>query len=42
VRHFSAQVAGESHRNDDGSDRQAIIPHRRVGELLVLAYGVGE
>jgi len=34
--HFFGQVAGESHRNDDGSDRQAIIPRCRVGELLVL------
>jgi HIRAN domain len=37
VRHFFAQVAGESHRNDeDGSDRQAIIASCRVGELLFL------
>jgi HIRAN domain len=36
VRHFFAQVAGESYRNDDGSDRQAIIGSCRVGEPLVL------
>jgi hypothetical protein len=36
--HFFGQVAGESHRNDDGSDRQAIIPRCRVGELLVLEH----
>jgi integrase len=34
--HFFGQVSGESHRNDDGSDCQAIIPRCRVGELLVL------
>jgi len=36
--HFFGQVAGESHRNDDGSDRQAIFPRCRVGELLVLEH----
>jgi HIRAN domain len=36
--HFFGQVAGESYRNADGSDRQAIIPHCRVGELLVLEH----
>jgi hypothetical protein len=37
VRHFFAQVAGESHRNDeDGSDRQTIIASCRVGEPLFL------
>ena len=34
--HFFAHVVGESFRNDDGSDRQAIIPRCRLGELLVL------
>jgi hypothetical protein len=38
LRHFFGHVAGESHRNDDGSDRQAIIPRCRVGELLVLQH----
>ena len=37
LEHFFGHVAGESHRNADGSDRQAIIPRCRVGELLVLA-----
>jgi len=36
VRHFFAQVAGESHSNDDGSDRQTIIASCRVGETLLL------
>ena len=36
MRHFFAQVAGESHTNDDGSDRQAIIASCRVGEPLIL------
>jgi HIRAN domain-containing protein len=36
MRHFFASVAGESYRNDDGSDRQAIIATCRVGEALVL------
>jgi len=38
LQHFFAQVAGESHRNDDSSERQAIIPHCRVGELLALEH----
>jgi hypothetical protein len=38
VRHFFSGVAGESHRNSDGSDRQAIIPKCTVGELLVLEH----
>lgn len=38
MRHFFAQVAGESHRNDDGSDRQTIIQRCRVGELLALEH----
>lgn len=38
MRHFFAHVAGESHRNADGSDRQAIIPRCQVGELLVLEH----
>ena len=38
LEHFFGHVAGESHRNDDGSDRQAIIPRCRVGELLVLEH----
>jgi hypothetical protein len=38
VRHFFAHVAGESYRNSDGSDRQAIIPCCRVGELLLLEH----
>jgi hypothetical protein len=29
-------VAGERHRNADPSDRQAISPRCRVGDLLVL------
>jgi hypothetical protein len=37
VRHFFANVAGESYRNDDdGSDRQTIITSCRVGEPLIL------
>ena len=36
--HFFGQVAGESRRNDDGSDRQAIIARCRVGELLRLEH----
>jgi len=36
--HFFGHVAGESHRNADGSDRQAIIPRCQVGELLVLEH----
>jgi HIRAN domain-containing protein len=38
LEHFFGQVAGESHRNDDGTDRQAIIPRCRVGEVLVLEH----
>lgn len=38
MRHFFAHVAGESHRNADGSDRQAIIPRCHVGELLALEH----
>ena len=38
MRHLFTQVAGESHRNADGSDRQAIIQHCRVGELLALEH----
>jgi HIRAN domain len=38
LRHFFGNVAGESHRNADGSDRQAIIPRCRVGDLLVLEH----
>src|SRR5207249_3119713 len=36
--HFFGDVAGESHHNADGSDRQAIIPRCRVGELPVLEH----
>jgi hypothetical protein len=36
MRHFFAKVAGESYRNADGSDRQAIIASCRVGEPLLL------
>jgi hypothetical protein len=36
VDHFFAHVAGERFRNSDSSDRQAIIPRCRVGDLLVL------
>ena len=36
--HFFAHVVGESFRNDDGSDRQAIIQRCRVGDLLVLQH----
>jgi HIRAN domain len=38
LEHFFGQVAGESHRNDDGSSRQAIILRCRVGEPLVLEH----
>jgi hypothetical protein len=38
LEHFFGQVAGESHRNDDGSDRQAIILRCRVGEMIVLEH----
>jgi hypothetical protein len=38
LEHFFGQVAGESHRNADGGDRQKIIPRCRVGELLVLEH----
>ena len=38
LEHFFGRVAGESHRNADGSDRQAIIPRCRVGDLLVLEH----
>ncbi len=36
--HFFGHVAGESYRNDDGSDRQVLIPRCRVGDLLVLEH----
>jgi len=36
MHHFFAHVAGESFRNDDGTDRQAIIAGCRVGEPLLL------
>jgi len=36
VRHFFANVAGESFTNDDGSDRQTIIASCRVCEPLIL------
>ena len=38
LEHFFGHVAGESHRNADGSDRRAIIPRCRVGDLLVLEH----
>jgi len=38
LEHFFGHVAGESHRNADGSDRQSIIPRCRVGDLLVLEH----
>jgi hypothetical protein len=38
LEHFFGHVAGESHRNDDGTDRQTIISRCRVGELLVLEH----
>ena len=38
LEHFFGHVAGESHRNADGSDRQAIILRCRVGDLLVLEH----
>jgi hypothetical protein len=38
VRRFFAHVAGESFRNADGSERQAIIARCRVGEPLVLEH----
>jgi len=38
MRHFFAHVAGESFRNDDGSDRQAIFPRCQVGEPLTLEH----
>ena len=38
MRHFFANVVGESFRNEDGSDRQAIIPRCRVGERLTLKH----
>ena len=38
LEHFFGHVAGESHRNADGSDRQAIIPRCRVGDRLVLEH----
>jgi hypothetical protein len=38
MRHFFANIVGESFRNEDGSDRQAIIPRCRVGELLTLEH----
>ena len=38
LEHFFGHVAGESHRNADGSDRQAIVPRCRVGDLLVLEH----
>jgi len=38
MRHFFAHVAGESFRNDDGSDRQAIIQRCQVGEPLTLEH----
>ena len=36
MRHFFASVAGESFRNEDGTDRQGIIAGCRVGDPLVL------
>jgi hypothetical protein len=36
MRHFFGSVAGESFRNDDGTDRQAIIAGIRAGEPLEL------
>lgn len=36
MRHFFGSVAGESFRNDDGTDRQTIIAGIRVGERLEL------
>lgn len=38
LRHFFGQLAGESYRNADGSDRQAVIQKCDVGELLVLEH----
>jgi hypothetical protein len=38
VDHFFARVAGETSRNSDGSDRQAVIARCRVGDLLVLEH----
>lgn len=36
MRHFFANVAGESFHNDDGTDRQPLISRCRVGEALIL------
>lgn len=38
LEHFFGNVAGESHYNADGTDRQDIIPRCRVGEPLILAH----
>ncbi len=38
MRHFFGQLTGESYRNADGSDRQAVIQKCDVGELLVLEH----
>jgi len=40
-RHFTAQVHGIEHRNDDGSSRQAIIRRCAVGEQLSLVPDPG-
>jgi hypothetical protein len=38
LEHFFGQVAGESHRNHDGTDRQTIISRCTVGEPLILEH----
>jgi HIRAN domain len=38
VRHFFTKIAGVSHRNQNGTERQAIITRCRVGEPLTLTH----
>src|ERR1700752_5317685 len=38
MRHFFANIVGESYRNADGADRQSIIKQCQVGEPLLLEH----
>ena len=38
ISHFHTKVAGVTHENDDGSDRQRIVKRCRIGEELLLEH----
>jgi hypothetical protein len=38
IRHFFTKIVGVTFLNDDGSDRQTIVPKCHIGEQLVLIH----